>query len=154
METKTIIVVVLIVAYLILLAFDLKMYFYKRTMHKIHLKTGIDTSEIYKVVASHMIWKELIVRILKWGVIIALFFYNWIAALVCIAIGFILPILLPEQNDFKNLIKMASAVEGRKDDASIAMYEIIKVFLRSEYGMDVDRDLSPNHPQTHIHYRK
>lgn len=154
METKTIILIALIVVFLILLAIDMKIYFYKRTMHKIHLKTGVATSDIYNIVAPKMIWKEFLVRILKWGVIIALFFYNWVAAIICIIVSFVLPIILPEQDDFENMVKMASEIEGKIDKPSIAMYNIIKELLRSEFGMNFDKDNSPNHPQTHIHYRR
>ena len=44
-----------------------------------------------------------IISMLRWTIVIALFFYNWIAALVCLAIEFILPIVLPEEDDYKNI---------------------------------------------------
>lgn len=49
---------------------------------------------------------------LRWVAIIALFFYNWIAAVVCLAIEFIVPIILPEQDDYKNMEKMRKNIEG------------------------------------------
>ena len=40
---------------------------------------------------------------LRWLALVALFFYNWIAALVCLVIEFILPIILPEEDDYNNI---------------------------------------------------
>ena len=50
---------------------------------------------------------------LRWVAIIALFFYNWIAALICLAIEFIVPIILPEQDDYKNMEKMRNEIKGK-----------------------------------------
>jgi len=44
-----------------------------------------------------------LISMLRWVVLIASFFYNWIAGLVCLAIEFILPIVLPEEDDYKNI---------------------------------------------------
>jgi hypothetical protein len=44
-----------------------------------------------------------LVSMLRWAVVIALFFYNWIAALVGLAVEFILPTVLPEEDDYKNI---------------------------------------------------
>lgn len=58
------------------------------------------------------------ISMLRWVVLIALFFYNWIAGLVCIAIEFILPIVLPEEDDYKNISVMREVLKrkgGLKD---------------------------------------
>ena len=107
MEPKTIIVISLVIAYILFFAISTKIYFYKRTMHKIHLYSGIDTADIYGIVApSSMIWTETIVNILKWTVVIALFFSNWIVAVICLIVGFVLPMVFPEEDDYKNMMKM------------------------------------------------
>jgi hypothetical protein len=59
-----------------------------------------------------------LISMLRWVVLIVLFFYNWIAGLVCIAIEFILPIVLPEEDDYKNISVMREYLKrkgGLKD---------------------------------------
>lgn len=135
METKTIILIALVIAYMILFAISTKIYFYKRTMHKIHQYSGINTADIYGIVApSSMIWTETIVNIAKWAVVIALFIYNWIVALVCVIVGFVLPMVLPEEDDYKNMMKMRDYLSGKTDSKSIAMNDLIKDIIAKQWN--------------------
>jgi hypothetical protein len=54
-----------------------------------------------------------LVAMLRWVVVIVLFFYNWIAALICLALEFILPIVLPEEDDYKNIGKMREELKKK-----------------------------------------
>ena len=135
MEPKTIILITLVIAYLILFAISTKFYFYKRTMHKIHQYSGINTADIYGIVApSSMIWTETFINIAKWAVVIALLFYNWIVAVICLIVGFVLPMILPEEDDYKNLIKMREYLSGRNDSKSIAMNDLIKEIIAKQWS--------------------
>lgn len=135
MEPKTIIVISLVIAYILFFAISTKIYFYKRTMHKIHLYSGIDTADIYGIVApSSMIWTETIVNILKWAVVIALFFSNWIVAVICLIVGFVLPMVFPEEDDYKNMMKMRDFLSGKTDSKSIAMDNLIKEIIAKQWN--------------------
>jgi len=102
METITIIWISLSCIWIILFAFNLKSYFFQRTLHKIHLHSGLSMKSLGILVPASYSTIHLI-SMLRWVIVIALFFYNWIAALVCLAIEFILPIVLPEEDDYKNI---------------------------------------------------
>lgn len=135
MEPKTIIVISLVIAYILFFAISTKIYFYKRTMHKIHLYSGIDTADIYGIVApSSMIWTETIVNILKWAVVIALFFSNWIVAVICLIVGFVLPMVFPEEDDYKNMMMMRDFLSGKTDSKSIAMDALIKEIIAKQWN--------------------
>jgi hypothetical protein len=104
-------------------------------MHKIHLYSGIDTADIYGIVApSSMIWTETIVNILKWAVVIALFFSNWIVAVICLIVGFVLPMVFPEEDDYKNMMKMRDFLSGKTDSKSIAMDALIKEIIAKQWN--------------------
>lgn len=102
MEANTIIWIALSVTWLILFAINLKVYFFQRTIHKIHMYTGIPMSKLGFLMPVYLQNLNLL-SMLRWAVVAALFFYNWIAALVCLAVEFILPIVLPEEDDYKNI---------------------------------------------------
>lgn len=102
METKTIIWISLSVVWVILFCLNLKVYFFQRTIHKIHMYTGMSMKSLGLLMPVYLQNLHLI-SMLRWLVVIALFFYNWIAALACLAIEFILPIILPEEDDYKNI---------------------------------------------------
>ena len=135
METKTLILIALVIAFIILFAISTRIFFYKRTMHKIHQYSGLNTADIYRIVTpSSTIWTEIIVNLLKWAVVIALFFYNWIVAVVCVIICFVLPMVLPEEDDYKNMIKMRDYLKGKKDSQSIAMDNMIKDIISKQWN--------------------
>lgn len=132
METNTIIWISLAAAFFVLLVFDMKIFFYKRTMHKIHMYSGLNTADIYGIAAPNMVWGEFLVRILKWGILIALLFSNWIVAIVCAIIGFILPMVLPEEDDYKNMMKMRQFLKGNLDPKAIALDNIIREIMAKQ----------------------
>ena len=103
--------IILAGAYIVLFVINLRAYFFHRTLHKIHLKSGIPMNELAALVPMSYSFLGLLSK-LRWVAIIALFFYNWIAAVVCLAIEFIVPIILPEQDDYKNMEKMRKNIEG------------------------------------------
>ena len=98
-------------AYIVLFVLNLRSYFFHRTLHKIHLKSGVPMNELSALVPMSYSFLGLLSK-LRWVAIIALFFYNWIAAVVCLAIEFIVPIILPEQDDYKNMEKMRNKIKG------------------------------------------
>ena len=135
MELKTIFLITLVIVYIILFSISTKFFFYKRTMHKIHQYSGIKTADIYGIVApSFMIWTEAILNIFKWAVVIALFFFNWIVAIICVIVGFILPMILPEQDDYKNMLKMRDHLSGKTDSKSIAMDDLIREIITKQWS--------------------
>lgn len=103
--------IILAGAYIVLFVINLRSYFFHRTLHKIHLKSGIPMNELAALVPMSYSFLGLLSK-LRWVAIIALFFYNWIAAVVCLAIEFIVPIILPEQDDYKNMEKMKENIKG------------------------------------------
>ena len=117
METNTIIWIILSCIWIILFALNLKAFFFQRTLHKIHQYSGLSMKSLGILVPTSYSTINLI-SMLRWVVLIVLFFYNWIAGLVCIAIEFILPIVLPEEDDYKNISVMREYLKrkgGLKD---------------------------------------
>lgn len=98
METIDIILVFL---FLIFLIFNLKVFFYQRTLRKISIKENIPQENLSCLYPKSYLVIYKISK-LRWISVGALFYFNWIAALICIFIGFILPMILPEQDDYKN----------------------------------------------------
>ena len=68
-----------------------------------------------------------LISMLRWVALIALFFYNWIAGLICLAIEFILPVVLPEEDDYKNISVMRKELKrkGGLQDLDNILKEII-----------------------------
>lgn len=112
METNTIIWISLSCIWLILFVLNLKAYFFQRTIHKIHMRTGFPMKNLSILVPTSYSSINLISK-LRWVALIALFFYNWIAALVCLAIEFILPIVFPEEDDHKNITVMREELKRK-----------------------------------------
>lgn len=104
--------IVLVVAFIILFTMNMKVFFYQRTLRKVHLKTGLSMRTLSVAYPSYYLIMHLI-SFLRWGVIIVLFFLNWILAVICLAVNFILPAILPEQDDYKNIL-LARKVIGKK----------------------------------------
>jgi hypothetical protein len=117
METDTIIWLCLVAAYLILFALNLKAYFFLRTIHKIHQYTKIPKGTLSYLVPKFYFTINHVSK-LRWVALIALFFYNWIAGVICLVVEFVLPIILPEEDDYKNITKMREELK-RKNDVSL-----------------------------------
>lgn len=112
MEINTIIWISLSVVWIILFGLNLKVYFFQRTIHKIHMHTGV-TMKSLGILMPVYLQNFNLVAMLRWVVVIVLFFYNWIAALICLALEFILPIVLPEEDDYKNIGKMREELKKK-----------------------------------------
>ena len=112
METNTIIWIVLSCVWIILFALNLKAFFFQRTIHKIHQYTGISMNSLGILVPTSYSTMHVI-SMLRWVALIALFFYNLIAGLICLAIEFILPIVLPEEDDYKNISVMREELKRK-----------------------------------------
>ncbi len=123
METNTIIWISLSCIWLILFALNLKAYFFQRTLHKIHQYSGLSKKSLSILVPTSYSTINM-VSMLRWVVLVALFFYNWIAGLVCLAIEIILPIVLPEEDDFKNIGIMRE--ELKKKGGSPSLDDVLK----------------------------
>ena len=119
--------IILAGAYIVLFVINLRSYFFHRTLHKIHLKSGIPMNELAALVPMSYSFLGLLSK-LRWVAIIALFFYNWIAAVVCLAIEFIVPIILPEQDDYKNMEKMKKNIEG--NSKYFMLYTMLSRYLQ------------------------
>lgn len=112
MNTNTVVWISLSCIWLILFIMNLKFFFFHRTKHKIHQYTGLSMESLRLITpSSYLIINTF--STLRWVVLIALFFYNWIAAIVCLAIEFILPIILPEEDDYKNIVIMRNELKKR-----------------------------------------
>lgn len=122
---NTIIWICLFAAFIILFTLNLKVFFFQRTIHKIHQQTQIPKGTLsYLVPTSYSIIN--IVSMIRWVAVIALFFYNWIAGLICLAIEFVLPIVLPEEDDYKNMKKMREELKRKNDKSLNFLDDILK----------------------------
>ena len=117
METNTIIWISLVLVYLIFFALNLKAYCFQRTIHKIHQQTQIPNGTLSHLVPSSYSIINM-VSMIRWIALIVLFFYNWIAGILCLAVEFVLPIILPEEDDYKNIGIMREELK-RKNDKSL-----------------------------------
>lgn len=126
METKTIVLICLLVAWIVLFVLNLKAFFFQRTLHKIHQYSGLSMNSLSVLVPTSYSTIKLI-SMLRWVALIALFFYNWIAGLICLAIEFILPVVLPEEDDYKNISVMRKELKrkGGLQDLDNILKEII-----------------------------
>ena len=114
METKTIIWIALSVVWVILFAINLKVYFFQRTLHKIHQYSGLPWN-VLGVLMPVRYQNLNLLSMLRWAIVASLFFFNWIAAIVCLAIEFILPTILPEQDDYENIKKMRMNLKNKAE---------------------------------------
>lgn len=115
METNFIIILFLIV-YGILLYLNLRVFFYQRTLRKIAVKYEIGDYAIGLLYPPSMITMYKI-SYLRWVAIIALFFFSWKIAVLTLVLSYLLYAFLPEQNDYKNVIKVIKTLSEleRKD---------------------------------------
>ena len=118
MKTNTIIWISLSCIWLILFALNLKAYFFQRTLHKIHQYSGLSMKSLSILVPTTYSTINMI-SMLRWVIVIALFFYNWITALVCLVTEFILPIVLPEEDDYKNIGIMREELKKKGGSPSL-----------------------------------
>ena len=111
-------VIILSIVFVILLVMNLKVFFFQRTLRKVHLKTGIPMSALSAAYpTSYMLMVYL--SFLRWGIIIVLFFLNWIVAIGCLILNFLLPIILPEQDDYKNILTAREILRHKKYNSTL-----------------------------------
>ena len=138
--------IILVVAFTILFAMNMKVFFFQRTLRKVHLKTGLSMNDLsITYPSSYTIM--LLISFLRWGVIIALFFSNWILAVVCIVINFILPAILPEQDDYKNILMARKVINKKKFGTSLGELSFIdsqlKEIQEEMEGMEQKNNTNP-----------
>ena len=100
METKTIIAIVI---YIALILIELRVFFYQRTLRKLSMKFNLSQQDISLLYPTRYMTIYRITR-LKWITLIVLFIFNWKAAVACLFSYFVLVAILPEQDDYKNLL--------------------------------------------------
>lgn len=130
METNTIVWVCLTALYLILFALNLKAFFFMRTIYKIHRKTLIPYGTLNYMVPTSYHTINFISK-LRWAALIALFFFNWIAGLVCLAIEFIVPNVLPEEDDYKNMEVMRKELKWKNDKSLNFLDDMLKDMMET-----------------------
>ena len=128
METNTIIWISLVLAWVVLFCLNLQAFFFQRTIHKIHMKTGLPTNAFNGAVPTYYSVINLI-SMLRWIVLIILFFYNWIAGVICLVIEFVLPQILPEEDDYKNMWKMRKQIAN--DPLLKPIDDLLKEFMET-----------------------
>ena len=106
----------LIILFSIFEILNLVVFFYQRTIRKIELKFSLEKSSLtFFYPKSYKIM--LYVSYLKWVVIIIMCVKGmWWWALGCVVLGFLLTSLLPEQDDYKNLLKAREALNDNVED--------------------------------------
>lgn len=122
---------ILISVFVILYAINLKVFFFQRTIHKISIKYGWNKKKLVMLLLPKSYTIMYWISLIRWVVVIALFYYNWIAAIICVVGGYILSIILPEQDDYKNIQKMIIFIDKKYGKDSIpelrsALSDILK----------------------------
>lgn len=108
---------ILPVAFVVLLWMNLKVFFYQRTLRKVHLAKDISMNQLsYAYPESYLVIYWL--SGLRWVVLIAMFFVNWIVAIICLIANFVLPLILPEQDDYSNLMRARNRILKSKCPSS------------------------------------
>jgi len=64
--------------------------------------------------------------LLRWVVLVYLFFLDWRIGLVCLVIVYILTIIIPEQDDYKNLQRAKRALERKLRDSDEKEKEVLR----------------------------
>lgn len=137
MESETVIWITLTIAWVILFILDLRTYFFARTLHKICMKYSLAMNKVNVLMPPSYATQGLISK-LRWVVVIALFFYSWIAAIICLVAEFVLPIKLPEEDDYKNLLIMKKYVESGKVENGDFYLGLINSIINTEFGEKSD----------------
>ena len=128
MDTEVIILILLIISWITLFSLNNRTFFFQRTVHKIHLKTGIPTERLGALYPFSYIWTYYLSH-LRWVVLIALFFYNWIVGIVCVVAEYFIPIILPEEDDYENMKKMRKEIK-KKGEPYLSLFDpMLKDFM-------------------------
>lgn len=108
---------------------SLKVFLYQCTIRKVGIKYDLPSSLTKELYPKKYLVMYAISH-LKWVALGVLIFYNWIAALVCFAIGSILFIVLPEQSDYKNIM-IAQNVLNEKTKCGLIKMDIANLLRRA-----------------------
>lgn len=122
----------LVVIYLILLYTYMRVTHFWGTIYKIHDLTGIDIKDLRAACPPNYYYLKKVPR-LRWAALLALFFFNWIAGIICLVIEIVVPVTLtvPEHDDFRNIEIMKKYLYKRNDNNSKQMYNIIEEIRNS-----------------------
>jgi len=99
--------------FVVLLLMNIKVFLYQRTVKKISIKYNIPQKSLV-VLYPESYLKMYSVSKIRWVLLVAIFIINWIAGLFCLFSEWLLPIIVPSQNDYKNL-KRSLHVLAEKD---------------------------------------
>lgn len=102
------------VIFIVLMLMNVRVFLFQRTVRKISFKTGIDQKHL-NILYSNSYLKQYTISKFRWAIIIVLIFLNWIYALVLVAANFIIYIVVPEQDDIKNMKMMLCELEKYVD---------------------------------------
>lgn len=145
MEGKVIILILLAIAWAILFGLNMRTFLFQRTVHKIHLKTGIPSENLGALYPFSYIWTYHVSK-LRWGVLIALFFFNWIVGVVCIVAQWIVPIILPEEDDYENMKKMRKEIKKKGEPYLSVLDPILEDFMDGMLNEHLKNNFPPNKP--------
>ena len=106
---KTIILIFLVCMFFVFLLMNLKIFFYQRTVRKISIKYNISQNFLIILYPKSYL---VIYKISKfrWLFLIVIFIFNWIVGICCLVLIWLLPIILPEQDDYSNLKKFLNVL--------------------------------------------
>ena len=114
--------------FIILMLINLRVFLYQRTIRKISMKTGIAQELLSNLYPKSYLTQYNISRI-RWLILIALIFINWIYAAALLVINSIIYVVVPEQDDIKNMKKMLVVLGKDMDRDSNILRNKIGNFL-------------------------
>lgn len=96
------------------------------TIYKIHDHTGIDIKDLCAACPPYYCYLKKVPR-LRWAALLALFYLNWITAIICLVIEIVVPVTLrtPEHNDYRNMEIMRKYLYKKIDNNSKRIYNCI-----------------------------
>jgi len=126
--------IILSVIFTILMLINLRVFLYQRTVRKISMKTGIKQEFLLDLYPKSYITQYRVSKI-RWLILIVLIFFNWVYALVLLLVSPVLYIIVPEQDDIKNMKMMLVELEKYTDKESNVLRNKIGEIL-NECGED------------------
>ena len=130
---------ILVAAFAIMLLINLRVFLFQRTIRKVHMKTGIP-QRAFDAAYPSLYLPMYFVSLLRYGLAVALFFFDWKAAIICLVADYLLKILYPEQSDYKNMQKARKTIASKKANASKEQEEnlsaidaVLKEIIYEEY---------------------
>lgn len=102
--------IVLSGCFMILLFMNVRVFLYQRTVRKISIKLGIKQDDLSVLYPKKYITMYNVSKI-RWLLLAALLLFNWIYALSLFVFYYLVIIVVPEQDDMKNMKKMLVELE-------------------------------------------